>query len=357
MKYFLFLIPALLSSCSSDQKPPNENTCSLQTLESELTSALDSSASSTDFSFYIERSDGESYSYNRGASSLDSAYESASTSKWVSAAIILWAIDQTSNLDLSDNPNEHYTWSMSPADPLYSLTLGQLLSFTSGLQGEANCLQLGVPAKTYDACINDSTNSLVNSNEGNGYSPGVGFYYSSSHLQLAGAIAASASPYSDWQGLFSAFQTTTGLLQNSTYSLPSSVNPRLAGGMTWTGRDYIDFLRAIYRKAFLSASSHEEMFKDKLIGLNIQYSPASDNLGEQWHYGYGVWLECRNPSFNCTDIDYYSSPGAFGAYPFINFNKNFFGLVARQGALGTYPEGINLYRGVQSLAESWAECN
>ena len=169
-------------------------------------------------------------------------------------------------------------------------------------------------------------------------------------------MAVGAGSYSDWQAVFSDFQASTGLLQNATYSLPRATNPRLAGGMTWSGAEYVAFLKAIYNRSFLSQSSHDAMFSDQILELPIESSPI-DDLNEEWHYGYGVWLECRNSVFNCTEIEYYSSPGAYGAYPFINFNKNFFGMISMQDTLDSNIKGYDLFRAVQQLSEDWAECN
>lgn len=355
MKLFLYILFFIfIQSCSKEDS--SESSCDLVSIEKEITNTLESSVTDVDFSFYIEREDGKSFSYNKGSSSLNTIYESASTSKWVSAALILWVLENTSGLDLSDKPSDHYAWTMSSGDPLYNTNLGQLLSFTSGLQGEASCLKLGIPSKSFDNCINDASGSIVSENEGNNYTPGTGFYYSSSHLQLAGAMAIAAGGYTSWQNLFTAFKTSTGLFSDSSYSLPSILNPRLAGGMTWTGSDYVEFLKSLYKNELFSSSLRDEMFKDHVQNLSILYSPAFNGLGEQWHYGFGIWLECQSSSFNCSSIDYYSSPGAFGAYPFMNLNKNFFGIVARQGALGTYTNGVNLYRSVKVPVEKWATC-
>jgi CubicO group peptidase (beta-lactamase class C family) len=351
--YILFFL--LIQGCSKEES--SGPSCDLASIENKITISLENATTDVDFSFYIEREDGKSFNYNRGSSTLNTVYQSASTSKWISAALVLWVLENTSGLDLSDKPSDHYAWTMSSGDSLYNVTLAQLLSFTSGLQGEANCLKLGIPNKSFDNCINDASGSIVSENEGNGYIPGTGFYYSSSHLQIAGAIAIAAGGHTDWDGLFTAFKLSTGLFFNSSYSLPSSSNPRLAGGMTWTGSDYADFLRSLYKNELFSSNLKDEMFKDNVQDLPIQYSPAVTGLGEQWHYGLGVWLECQNSTFNCSSIEYYSSPGAYGAYPFMNLNKKFFGIVARQGSLGTYPNGVNLYRSVKNSVEEWATCN
>jgi CubicO group peptidase (beta-lactamase class C family) len=347
--FFTFIL-----ACSKEES--SEQSCNMGSIESEIAQELGAISTDVDFSFYIEREDGKNYSYNKGSSSLSTIYESASTSKWVSAAVILWVLENTPNFDLLNKVSDHYAWTMSTGDSLYNANLAQLLSFTSGLQSEANCLKFGIPSKSFDNCINDASGSIVAENESNSYTPGTSFYYSSSHLQVAGAMAVAASGHTDWQNVFTAFKVATGLFQNSTYSLPSVSNPRLAGGMTWTGTDYVSFLRAIYKNEIFGTGIRDEMFKDHVQSIAVDSSPAFDGLGEQWHYGLGVWLECQSSTYNCSSVEYYSSPGAYGAYPFMNLNKKFFGIVARQGSLGTFANGVYLYRSVKASVEKWAAC-
>lgn len=66
-----------------------------------MTSVLTQTPSEVDFSFSVERQDGRRYSFSRGASTLQTSYESASTSKLVSAVIILRLVER-GYLNLSD---------------------------------------------------------------------------------------------------------------------------------------------------------------------------------------------------------------------------------------------------------------
>ena len=86
------------------------------------------------------------------------------------------------------------------------------------------------------------------------------------------------------------------------------------------------------------------------------YSPAVAGLGEDWHYGFGLWHECQSATYNCAAGSRISSPGAYGAYPFWDRSKGYFGIVARQGTLGTFPNGVAIERAVRPKAEEWAAC-
>lgn len=266
-----------------------------------------------DFSFYVEDINGDSYEFNRGNSTLQTPYESASTSKWVTAAVIMQLVD-SGLLSLTDTPNTFLSqdeWPMPARDPLSGLTLAQLLSFTSGLNRTPIC-----------------TNA-----------PNSDFF--------------------GWSDVFANFKSLTGLFPTSAYNLPSVENPRLAGGMTWTGEEYINFIRAFRDLDFYTSPAIvDQMTSDQLNGAVVANSPALDGIGEDWHYGFGMWVECHQSSFSdaCLPTEQVSSPGAYGAYPFLNIAEGYFGLVARQGELGTFSEGYAIYDAIRDDVEAWAAC-
>lgn len=82
--------------------------CSVAQLEGDMDSVLSGVSSDVDFSFAVERQDGRRYTYDRGASRLQTSYESASTSKLVSAVIILRQVER-GYLNLLDRPQRYIT--------------------------------------------------------------------------------------------------------------------------------------------------------------------------------------------------------------------------------------------------------
>jgi hypothetical protein len=106
----------------------------------------------------------------------------------------------------------------------------------------------------------------------------------------------------------------------------------------------------------LSDSTMSQLLADQTASAVIAYSPAVGGLGEDWHYGFGLWQECQNASYNCTPGTRVSSPGAYGAYPFWDRSNGYIGLVARQGALGTFPNGIAIERAVRASVVQWLAC-
>ena len=90
----------------------------------------------------------------------------------------------------------------------------------------------------------------------------------------------------------------------------------------------------------------------------VASSPIIMAFGEDWAYGLGNWLECPTAmgagSFDCGAGHRNSSPGAYGAYPFIDFDRDYFGVLAREGTLGTFREGLAVFRAIEDLADQWA---
>ncbi len=359
------LAMAVVAGCGGGAQ--SEASCTLsasqtQALEVEMGSQLAQADSEVDFSFSVQRKDGHRYNFNRGASTLQTHYESASTSKLVASVMILRLVER-GYLSLSDRPQDLIaSWPIAPGDTLYSMTLADLMSFTSGLTVEPTCINdsnaINDGTSEFEACVLD----IASANAGNGLVPGSQFYYSATHQQVAGLMAVKARGVSRWQDIWDEFKTQTGLFATSTYDVPSPVNPRVAGGIHFTGEEYMEFLQALNEGRLLNAQSMSQLLADHTASVPIVYSPfmagigGGPGLGEDWHFGYGVALECRSAVFNCVAGERVSSPGALGSYPFWDRSKNYTGIVVRQGAYGTLIKGINIERSIQPTIERWAGC-
>lgn len=335
----------------SDTEDAPESACVTSQLENDMTTTLSQLNTDVDFSFSIVRDDAHQYTYNRGSSSMNTSYESASTAKLVTAVVIMRLVEQHADFNLTDHPQDWIpSWPITSNDSLYGITLEQLLSFTSGLENDHLCLSLGI--SNFETCINN----LATENAGNGITPGTEFYYGPTHLQVAGLMAMKAGGFATWQALFNNFKSETGLFPTSIYDYPSTTNPRLAAGMHWTANEYLDFLKALKNGDLLNESSMALLLTDHTASATIVNSPALDGLNEDWHYGFGLWHECQSNSYNCQPGSRISSPGAYGAYPFWDRTSNHVGIVARQGGLLTYTKGIEIERNIHSMIESWASC-
>jgi hypothetical protein len=86
----LFIVSVFAAGCGSNGASGTSEpgtTCSTTQLEAAMDTVLAQTFSEVDFSFSVERQDGRRYNFNRGVSTLQTSYESASTSKLVSAVI------------------------------------------------------------------------------------------------------------------------------------------------------------------------------------------------------------------------------------------------------------------------------
>jgi CubicO group peptidase (beta-lactamase class C family) len=363
------------------------------------------------FTLLLRRNDGRVYLFNNLDSTPDTSYQSASTSKLVSAAIILSLVDR-GVLSLEDHPQKYISWPTGGAAS--QITLRQLLAFTSGLNNDppttqtvgANgytCLDVPPTYPSYvpwDACVAqilnasfDGGGAVVPGLASRATAPGAAFYYTSNHLQVAGLMAVAAAenrgltsaktgaPITSWSDIFADYQTRTGLFASSLYDLPSATNPRLAGGMHWTVTDYSGFLFALYQNAvpaggaMLSSTARTELFADQRAGASVLSSPLLEALGEDWHYSLGNWIECPllanatsascaaaggnwystlGTSRCCTPIDRHASPGAYGSYPFIDFANRYVGILATMIQDAGFRQGIAIFRELGDLADRWA---
>jgi CubicO group peptidase (beta-lactamase class C family) len=315
-----------------------------------LRAALNAVTTDVDFTLLLRDSNGRNFSHSIGVSTANTNYESASTSKWVTAMTILRLVD-TGVLSLADNPQDYIPfWTTDSQSPLSKITLAELLSFTSGLEMDA-AVCTSLPNAQFATCVEN----IHDSNLASPIEPGTGFYYSGSHMQVAGLMAVNATGKA-WSELFADFKAATSLFPSGVFDLPSEGNPRLAGGMHWKASEYLEFLDASYHNQLLSVFLKSVTVADHTAAVEIKNSPALTGLGEDWHYAYGFWLECPSASYDCTGISRISSPGAYGAYPFMDYSQRYFGILARQGALGTYPEGKAIIEAVQAEIEEWAAC-
>ena len=357
------LLSAVAAGCGSGISETPAAACPVSqqnALEAQMDATLSQAASEVDFSFSVDRQDGRRYTFNRGGSTLQTSYESKSASKLVSAVIILRLVER-GILTLADQPQKYIgAWPIGGGDPLAGMTLAHLLSFTSGLRHDRDpdCLNQG--NADFEACVL----SVADANAGNGNVPGQAFFYASGHLQVAGLMAVKARGVADWQAIFTEFKSQTGLFPASPFDAPSLSNPNLAGGMHITGEDFLAFLKALRSGQLLNSASMAQLLADRTAGIPVGYSPILSGigvslgagLGEDWHYGFGLWHECRSATFNCVAGTRVSSPGALGTYPFWDRSKNYTGIVVRAGAFGTLATGITIERTVRSQVEAWAAC-
>ncbi len=339
---FTLALPSCGGGGGSDSTPP---TITASEIETQIQNTLNTISTDTDFTLLVKTDNNRHFSHNIGTSTETTSYRSASTSKLVTSTVILSLVNN-GILSLDDNP-QSYIAGWPTTGNLAAIQLRDLLNFTSGLANEPLCINLA------NSNLADCVNNIRDQNT-NSPIPGTEFYYSSSHMQVAGLMAIQASGFASWTEVFDNFKTQTNLFPSGVYDLPSPQNPRLAGGMHWTAAEYLDFLEALHNKTILSPTLINQMFSDQISNATVVYSPAVNGITEDWHYGFGNWIECHAIPFNCTGTTKISSPGAYGAYPFIDFTNHYFGIIAREGALGTFANGYAVFESIEDKLIQWS---
>jgi hypothetical protein len=128
-------------------------------------------------------------------------------------------------------------------------------------------------------------------------------------------------------------------------------SPQLAAGVVWTPDGYARFLRKIV-SGRLAIHDHLRdgavCTKPGSAGCDAIASPAP----YAWHYAWGHWIE---DDASAGDDGAYSSPGAFGFYPWIDASARYYGIVARDvegwRVLGAYKESAACGRAIRMAFE------
>jgi hypothetical protein len=101
--------------------------------------------------------------------------------------------------------------------------------------------------------------------------------------------------------------------------------PLLAGGIYASAADYTPLLRAVLsgQLAMLEALGTNAVCAWSTgTGCNAAFSPINT---QHWHYSIAHWVE-DDPT---NGDGAFSSPGAFGFYPWIEANKRYYGVISR----------------------------
>ena len=107
----------------------------------------------------------------------------------------------------------------------------------------------------------------------------------------------------------------------------------------------------------LADTALKKVMESALLGRWLVNEESTlSGLGEDWHYGFGLWQECQSTEYNCVPGSRVSSPGHFGGYPFWDRDKSYTGVVMRQGTSATVINGIKIERTVRPDVERWAAC-
>ncbi|HYP31080.1 MAG TPA: hypothetical protein VES00_04395 [Burkholderiaceae bacterium] len=190
------------------------------------------------------------------------------------------------------------------------------LTFVSGYTDFTSCQ----PGQTVDACEADGSNGTYEAaNDGK-------FYYGGGHMEKHAADNGLGAL--DSVALASAINAALGT--SFAYS-----QPQLAGGIYTSADAYGAFLQRIVDgqlKMVALLGTHPVCTNPNTCATAV-YSPMPTESG---HYSIGHWVE-DDPAVG---DGAFSSPGAFGFYPWIDAGKTWWGIVARAAHDSAEQEGV-----------------
>lgn len=107
------------------------------------------------------------------------------------------------------------------------------------------------------------------------------------------------------------------------------MSPQLAGGMRGSAAQYALLLRKILSGGL---ALRDHLGENAVCTLNGPDCPTalSSPIADAWHYSYGHWVE----DAPTTGDGAFSSPGAFGFYPWIDATRSFYGVISRRSLGG-----------------------
>jgi CubicO group peptidase (beta-lactamase class C family) len=120
-------------------------------------------------------------------------------------------------------------------------------------------------------------------------------------------------------------------------------SPQLAGGVATSAADYAVFLRKILDGQLLmhDALGTHPVCTNPSTCSSAMYAPIPSK--ESWHYSLGHWVE-DDPQVGDAA---FSSPGAFGFYPWIDHSKSYYGIVARKAGVGGAIDSVKCGRKIR----------
>jgi CubicO group peptidase (beta-lactamase class C family) len=265
----------------------------------------------------------------------------ASSSKWLSAAVIMTLVDE-GRIGLDDPVSQYFPQFVAEKA---GMTIRQMFSHTSGIVDAQGAAQTW----PYDITMAQYADRAARAEGNMAGAPGTGIRYASTSMQIVGAIAEQVTGKS-WNQLFkerigdpcdmpdTTFIRTPGTGSGRTMPelIKPTANPMLAAGAQSSLRDYAHFLEmlsngGVYKgRRVISQESVREMQKDQAVGLPLLRA-SNDRMGRNSTYGLGEWVDEKSPDGRTVQV---SSPGAWGFRPWINLDRRVYAVFMMQREVG-----------------------
>lgn len=318
----------------------------------------------------VQKECGLMHTQGYGEFSADRLYLVGSSSKVVSAGVLMRLADQGA-LDLDAPIGPSVTPWGDGGKP--ELEVAQLLSNSSGLVSLTDN-PIYVPYLCqYRAAgsLRECAQAIYTANDtSKRIAPDTAFHYGGAQWQLAGGIAEmlSGKPWSELVrdtyaacnvpslGYANPFSLSgpggssdyPPSFQGDPANLPSTDNPSVEGGLYIDAADYGKLLLMHLRDGqcdggrVLSAAATRRMREDRILavyngttaGMTGRTSGATAFAG----YGLGWWVDREHPGV-------FADPGLYGAFPWLDLNRHYAAFIAIEGDSGQ--TGAALYAAVK----------
>jgi CubicO group peptidase (beta-lactamase class C family) len=272
----------------------------------------------------------------------DAALPVASASKWAAAALVMTAVDD--GLMALDAPVG--VWLPDASGPGTAASVRQLLSFTAGqggLSGGADTRQ-STRMTLQESAAQIARRPLVDP-------AGSTFRYGGPSLQLAGAALENATGLS-WNEAFRQRLAAPLGLTDARWSGALGreaggpvTNPNLQAGLVITAEDYGRFIAMLANdgvfagREVLSPGAVDALMTVQTDGAVMAFLPPG--AGSEARYNLGSWCEQAWPDGRCRMA---SSPGALGAYPWVDRETGLAGLFFMRHRLPPVAEALRRLR-------------
>lgn len=286
----------------------------------------------SDMAVVIGDETGTLYSFSKGGIGADDELAIASASKLV-FGLASWQLIEDGTMARGDHPQAYIDyWTTVSGDGRADITLDQLMGFVSGFgldDASSACVGVGGPS-LYD-CVREVYAGGVD------YVPGTRFTYGSKHMQVAALMVAEATGEapSDWmrETLFD----PVGMSDATYFPDVFGDNPAYAASLRSTANDYALMLTALLKG---------ELVTDWGGFLADRVGNKPGNRVNDWHYGWGFWIECGTMSFqaSCVTNPTISSPGQYGFTPWVDFDAGYWAIIAVEETPGTGYQPVDVIR-------------
>lgn len=241
----------------------------------------------------------------------------ASASKWLTAALVLQAVDE-GKISLDDKVVKYL-----PIFEKYGknyITIRHCLSHLTGIQTEQMKLMKLLERKKFTS-LEEEVNSFAAKEIQN--NPGEAFRYGNIGLNIAGRVLEVAYKKKFEQLIRQKLFVPLGMRKTTFQTMDGSA-PNPSGGAVSTAEDYLKFLQMILNNGtfndqkILSEQAIAVMRKIQTSPTQIKHSPKS---AEGLMYASGSWaLEAASDQKQATTL---ASPGLFGTWPMVDFSRGY----------------------------------